>query len=141
MQPYAPAPVAAVPEQVIYEGPAQVPMNQIAVDILACLVCLGFVLLPWHFYVFRKTTYRITTRQIRIESGIITRRTEVMDLWKIRDVQLETTLGRDTVVIHSTDVSTPLLRIRIPGGRRVFEHLQVAIPAARQGAGVMLHQA
>jgi membrane protein YdbS with pleckstrin-like domain len=138
--PSAPLAVGRASEQVLYDGPPQMPLRSILIDALLCLLVVGIFMLGWHLFIYGKRRFRITDQSIRYETGWIKRRIEIVELFKVRDVQFEALLGRGTIIVHSHDTTSPLLTVSIPDAQRVFDALQRAIPVARQQARMALHQ-
>lgn len=127
-------------ERLLYDGPPQLPLKQLVIDIALCLLIVGLPLLAWHVFVNQKQRFRVTTRGIRYESGWIHRRIEIIELFKVRDLHFESTFGRGIITVHSQDTTTPLLRMPLPDAQAVFDALTRALPAARQQAQLALRQ-
>ncbi len=91
----------------------------------------------------RATKYRLTSRTIDVEEGVLSRRIETLQLWRVRDVTFEQSLtqrmlGVATVrVVAHDDTSPQLLLSGLQDGRRVFEELKVAVDQARQTRNVV----
>jgi len=91
----------------------------------------------------RATKYRLTSRTIDVEEGVLSRRIETLQLWRVRDVTFEQSLtqrmlGVATVrVVAHDDTSPQLLLGGLQDGRRVFEELKVAVDQARQTRNVV----
>ncbi len=91
----------------------------------------------------RATHYRISTRTIDIEQGVLSRRIDTLQLWRVRDVMFEQTLperllgiGRIRVITH--DRSTPDLTLKgLPDARLLFEKMKAAVEGARREGNVM----
>jgi len=101
---------------------------------------LGLVGLPGMLAVFLEhltTKYKITLRRVETERGIITKKVESLELWRVLDVRYTQSIfdritGNGRVVLESTDKSDPRLDLHgIPEHRKVFEQLREAVQAAR----------
>jgi uncharacterized membrane protein YdbT with pleckstrin-like domain len=101
---------------------------------------LGLVGLPGLLVVFLHhvtTRYKISQRRVETERGIITKRVESLELWRVLDVRYSQSIfdrltGNGRVVLESTDKSDPKLELHgIPEHRKVFEQLREAVQAAR----------
>jgi uncharacterized membrane protein YdbT with pleckstrin-like domain len=87
--------------------------------------------------------YRLTAQRLEVERGMLGKRYESVDLWRIRDVVLEQTLvervrgvGRITVV--SSDPVEPQLTLGpIAAARPLYDQLRDAVAAARKEARVV----
>jgi uncharacterized membrane protein YdbT with pleckstrin-like domain len=96
-------------EEVLFEGrPALVP--SIGVLLLA-IVTLGLWLLPrwWHQ---GSKLYRVTTRRIVVETGVLSKRLEQIDLYRIADYTVDRPfgqrmLGTGNLLLRTLDKTTP----------------------------------
>jgi uncharacterized membrane protein YdbT with pleckstrin-like domain len=103
----------------------------------------------WAFYLLatfagrRAVRYTLTAQRLEIERGILARRYESIDLFRVRDVVLEQTVlerlrgvGRITVV--STDALEPRLTVGpVASARRLYDQLRDAVVHARKEARVL----
>lgn len=82
--------------------------------------------------------FKITQRAIDYEDGLLTRRLETLQLWRVRDIEfrqslLDRMLGIATIHVFTTDVTDPVLVLRgLPASREIFERLKDAAEGARQ---------
>jgi uncharacterized membrane protein YdbT with pleckstrin-like domain len=96
---------------------------------------IGWLLLQW----WRKSKrIKITDRNIDTEVGMISRRIETLQLWRVRDIDwlqspMERLLGVATIHVFGTDRTDPTLVLRgLPSDRATFERLKDAINLSRQ---------
>jgi membrane protein YdbS with pleckstrin-like domain len=88
-------------------------------------------------------TFLITTRTIDVESGLLSKNIETLQLWRVRDTEFHQTmtdrlLGVSRIRVFSHDVTTPqLLLWGLPGSRTIFEQLQDALEIARRSRNVI----
>jgi membrane protein YdbS with pleckstrin-like domain len=91
----------------------------------------------------RSLRYKITTRTIDVESGLLSRKIETLQLWKVRDIEFEQTLldrilNVARIKVYTHDVTNPqLLLSGMPESREVFEKLKDSIELARQSRNVV----
>ncbi|MEO5768736.1 MAG: PH domain-containing protein [Polyangia bacterium] len=108
---------------------------------LLVLVGVGWVLYLWGARATRR--FRITTRAIDIESGLLSKNIETLQLWKVRDIEFHQTLtdrllGVSRVRVFTHDVTSPQTALwGLPGSREVFERLKDSIEIARQSRNVI----
>lgn len=101
-------------EIVLFEGRrALVPSVSVLVMVIATL---GLWLLPrwWHR---GSKLYRITTRRIVVETGVLSKRLEQIDLYRIADYTVDRpffqrVLGTGNLLLKTFDKSTPELHVR-----------------------------
>lgn len=104
------------------------------------LYLLGLVGLPGMLAVFLQhitTRFKITLRRVETERGVLSKRVESLELWRVLDVRYTQSLfdrltGNGRVILESTDKSDPKLELHgLPNHRQVFEQLREAVQAAR----------
>lgn len=129
-------------EEVLFEGrPALVP--SVGALFLAVLT-LGLWLIPmwWHA---RGVRYRVTTRRIVVETGVLSRRLEQVDLYRINDYVSDRPfsqrlLGTGNLLLKTADKSTPEIALR---GLKtdvvaLYERLRLATEADKRRRGVRI---
>jgi membrane protein YdbS with pleckstrin-like domain len=91
----------------------------------------------------RATKYRVSSRTIDVEEGVLSRRINTLQLWRVRDVVFEQSLPQRMLgvaslrlVVHD-DTSPKLLLAGLTNGRAVFEEVKLAIDLARQSRNVV----
>ena len=114
---------------------------------VAAFVAAAFLL--WSAYLLatfagrRAVTYRLSASRIEIEKGILGKRFESIELWRVRDVVLEQTAlerlrGVGRITLYSTDQVEPQLEVGpIANAKPVFDRLRDAVAAARKDAKVV----
>jgi len=91
----------------------------------------------------RSNRVRMTNRSVESESGVFSKKIDVMELWRIRDVRykqsfLDRILGIAHIEVFTKDVTTPHFEIvGLPASREVFEKLRDNIEIQRQSQRVM----
>jgi membrane protein YdbS with pleckstrin-like domain len=136
------APVASGAEEVLFEGhPALIPSFGI---LLLAVLTLGLWLLPRAWQV-RGKLYRVTTRRIVVETGVLGKRLEQIDLYRIADYTVERPfgqrlLGTGNLLLKTFDKSTPSLDISDIKTDVVtlYERLRQATEAEKARRGVRM---
>ena len=105
------------------------------------LAAIGLVvpLLMWviRWWVTRCTAYELTTQRLKITSGILNRKLEELELFRVKDYAMEQPLflrlmGLGNLTMMTSDVSTPTLAIKaIPRVEEVREMLRTAVQTER----------
>ena len=100
-------------EEVLFEGRPTV-VSSLGVLLLA-IVTLGLWLIPrwWHA---RGIHYRITTRRIVVETGVLSKRMEQIDLYRVNDYTVDRPFfqrlfGTGNLFLKTRDKTTPELQI------------------------------
>jgi uncharacterized membrane protein YdbT with pleckstrin-like domain len=128
------------PEEVLFEGhPALLPSVG---ALLIALLTVGLALI--YFAIRRKGThYKITNERVVIESGILSKRMDQIDIYRINDYVVERPfgqrlLGTGNLVISAMDRTTPELRINGLATDLValYEKLRKATEIQKQRRGV-----
>jgi membrane protein YdbS with pleckstrin-like domain len=94
-------------------------------------------------YLYRKSIkFRVTSSNIETERGVLSKKIDVLELWRCRDVRykqdlLDRILGIAHIEIFTADVSTPHLEIiGLPASRQLFEQIRDGIELQRQARNV-----
>ena len=106
-----------------------------------------WLLLPVGYALYRylKTAnhvYTLTDQRLLVKSGIIVKRIDTLELYRVMDLQvhgtlLQTAFGRGRITLHSTDASTPTLLINaVPDPADVSHLIRDAVEACRTAKGV-----
>ncbi|MEP0846035.1 MAG: PH domain-containing protein [Phycisphaerae bacterium] len=91
----------------------------------------------------RFTIYRVTTERVEVERGLVSKRIDNIDLFRINDVQLRIGIldrlqGIGTVVLRTTDETHPRLDLRgVPNPRRIYERVKTEALRADRRRGVI----
>jgi membrane protein YdbS with pleckstrin-like domain len=86
---------------------------------------------------------RITNRSVETESGVFSKKIDVLELWRIRDLRykqsfLDRVLGIAHIEVFSKDVTSPHFEIvGMPASREIFEKLRNSIEIQRQSHRVV----
>lgn len=90
----------------------------------------------------RSMMIRVTTTNIETEYGILSKKIDVLELWRCRDVRYRQSL-MDRVLqiahleIFTADVTTPQLElVGLPASRQLFENIRDSIEIQRQSRNV-----
>jgi membrane protein YdbS with pleckstrin-like domain len=107
----------------------------------AAVLSLALVGLLWMLFLNlrrKSRRYRLTDRTIDYEVGILSKRVETMQLWRVQDLDfrqsvLERMLGVATIHIMTKDATDPVIELRgLPASREIFDRLKDACDLARQ---------
>jgi len=90
----------------------------------------------------RSIRFRVTGTVIETERGLLSKRIEVLQLWRCKDVSyrqnlIDRILGIAHIDVYASDVSTPHVEIvGMPASRQLFENLRDSIELQRQNKNV-----
>jgi hypothetical protein len=90
----------------------------------------------------RSSTYVLTTERLRVDSGMLRKKAESLDLWRVKDVSVKKSMTQRTrkcgdVEITSADASTPKVTLAwIHNPDEVAEQIRQAARDARRRHGV-----
>jgi uncharacterized membrane protein YdbT with pleckstrin-like domain len=105
--------------------------------VLIGLAVLAVLFLVARLLLVKVRVYEVTTERIRISNGLVTRRTDELELYRVKDTTLvEPFLLRvfnlGDIEISTHDVSTPVVRLEaIRGARDLREELRKSIETCR----------
>jgi uncharacterized membrane protein YdbT with pleckstrin-like domain len=131
-------------ERIVWSGrPSQV------LNLPAFLLCglLCWLVIPifiglWKWLVLRFTEYEITSERLRINTGVLSRSSDELELYRVKDTRFEQPFwlrifGLGNVVLSSSDRTDPVITLTaIPGGREVREKLRNQVERLRVRKGV-----
>lgn len=101
-------------EQVLFEGrPALVPS---VMTLILAIITLGLYLLYRYFKVLG-TNYRITSRRLVVETGVLSKKLEQVDLYRVTDYSVERPfaqrlLGTGNLILETVDRTTSSVQVR-----------------------------
>jgi membrane protein YdbS with pleckstrin-like domain len=105
---------------------------------LAAAAVFGFAV-----HIYRKSIkFRVTNTVIEYERGVLSKRIDVVQLWRVRDVVykqnlLDRILGIAHVEVIAQDATNPDMEIvGMPASRQLFENLRDSIEIQRQAKNV-----
>lgn len=138
--PAAAPPATDQPEATVWSGgPSQ------WVNFWWFVLCVLVIPIPWAIYRYLRvatTDFTLTTERLRIQTGILNRQTEEVELYRIRDTAVGQTLfermfGLGTIQVSSSDSRTPEFPLRaIKSPHEVREHFRKHTEIMRKRRGV-----
>lgn len=105
--------------------------------VFAGLAALSLIFIVGTILVVKATQYEITNERVRVRRGILTKRTDELELYRANDTSLIEPLslrmlGLGTIEIRTADATTPTVYLHaIRGARRVREDLRRFIEECR----------
>lgn len=130
----------AAEEKPIWEGgPSQV-LN-LGWFVLSLLIIFIPVAL-WKWLVVRSTRYELTSERLRLRHGVLNRKVEQLELYRVRDYHVDQPFwmrpfGLSSVVLNTADQTHPVVRLHaIAGGEALMEQLRTSVEACRLKKGV-----
>lgn len=129
------------PAELIYEGSLswKCELGRTVLSLLTAPLIIGLVVLLADWIRRSNTKYRITTQRIEWQKGILSRRIDGIDLWRVRHVEYVQTLadrmfGLSRLEVFSQDQEDPHLVLKgLPADRSVYDQVAAASQGARRG--------
>jgi uncharacterized membrane protein YdbT with pleckstrin-like domain len=106
-----------------------------ALSYIALVIPLIMWLIRW--WITKCTTYELTTQRLRMRTGILNKRVDELELFRVRDYSMEQPLllrlvGLGNLTMITSDATTPTVAMRaIPGVEAVREKLRSAVQSER----------
>jgi uncharacterized membrane protein YdbT with pleckstrin-like domain len=106
-----------------------------ALGYLALVIPLVMWLVRWS--VTKCTTYELTTQRLRVRAGILNKKVDELELFRVRDYTMEQPLllrlvGLGNLTLITSDATTPTVSMRaIPAIEAVREKLRNAVQSER----------
>lgn len=110
--------------------------TQFALLLILVIVPVTYILMKW--LQTKCKTYELTNQRLRISSGVLSRNTEDIELFRIKDTKLEQPIfirlfGRGNVIVVSADMTQPMLMIEaVPKANELRETLRAHINEQRK---------
>jgi uncharacterized membrane protein YdbT with pleckstrin-like domain len=127
-------------EQVLWQGsPSQ------WTNFWPFVLCLLVIPIPWAIWRWLETrmfSYEVTDQRIRIRQGVFSRRTDSLELYRVKDASfvqpfVMRLVGIGNVALETSDSSNPLLVIRgVPDADALRERILKAVDVIRDRKGV-----
>jgi len=126
-------------EQSLWKGsPAQVVnLGTYFVCLLLCWLVVPIFYALWRWIDTRLTEYELTSQRLVFRSGVFNRKTEEIELYRVRDSSLDEPLllrlfGTGNIVLYATDSSAATFVLRaVKAAADVRQKLRAAVEAAR----------
>ena len=112
-----PVPITATETPVWSGRPSQITnMKTFILCGLFCWLIVPIFVGVWRWLVVRCITYELTTQRFRISRGVLSRRTDELELYRVKDTSLTQDLfqrifGLASVIMTTSDPSNPLVTI------------------------------
>ena len=126
-------------EQVIWTGSSSQVRN-LHIYLLCALLCI--LVIPIFYAIakwiqLRSRVYELTTQRIRIRQGVFSKRTDELELYRVKDSTVyepfwQRMFGVGNIVITTNDTTTPTLMLEaLPNAPDIRERLRAAIEECR----------
>lgn len=113
-------------------------MRQAACAVGVCAIVWAL----WKYLSVNMERYAISTQRMRLKRGVLNIRTDILELYRIKDVIIQEPLlyrmaGQGTVVVLSSDRSVPRLKLRaVSAPQELADTIREAVEKARVAKGV-----
>ncbi len=131
-------------EKLIWQGsPSQV----INIPAFVCWGLLFWLVFPifiivWQWLVVKMTKYELTTERFRVRYGVINKKMDELELYRVRDYKLDQPIflrifSLGNIILDTSDISNPTTIIKaIPNSEGVREQIRTSVEACRIKKGV-----
>lgn len=116
----------------------------LALTVVLIPVSIGAIL--WRYLVLRNQEYELTTERLKMHSGVLSKSTSEVELYRVTDTQFEQpfwlrVVGLANIVVVSSDKMSPTTQIRaVAGARELRETLRSLVEARRSAKGVRISE-
>jgi uncharacterized membrane protein YdbT with pleckstrin-like domain len=127
-------------EQSLWKGsPSQaVNFGTYLLCLLLCWLVVPIFYALWRWIDTRMTEYELTSQRLVLRSGVFNRKTEEIELYRVRDSSLDEPLllrlfGAGNIVLYAIDSSAPTIVLRgVRMAADVRQKLRAAVEAVRE---------
>ncbi|HEV7800787.1 MAG TPA: PH domain-containing protein [Burkholderiales bacterium] len=126
-------------EELVWAGsPSQiVNLPAFIVCTLLCWLVIPIFIALWKWLVVRNIRYELTTERLKLREGVLNKRLDELELYRVRDYRLEQpfwlrifSLGN--IIIRTTDTTSPMIVLRaIRDGESVLEQVRRHVEECR----------
>ncbi len=115
---------------------------EIALGVLLLVIIIGLFILIKVWIRIKSVSYKLTTQRLFITRGLVSKKRDQMELYRVKDVSLEQSflerlLHVGTVKVFSNDDTTPIMLLsHISNPDQVFETVRKAYRESRRREGV-----
>lgn len=103
-------------EEIVWEGATShvARIGTYLLCLVTCVLVIPIFIALWVAVKLKSTRYRVTTERIRVTTGILSKETEEIELYRVRDLRLEQPFlyrifGKGNLVLITTDETMPIL--------------------------------
>ncbi len=127
-------------ERIIWKGSPS-PVLNLKVYVLCGLLCwliIPIFIAAWKWLELRQTQYELTSQRFKHRSGIFTRKTDVIELYRIKDLSLEEPFlyrlfSAGNITLYTSDYSSSQLMLEaIPNSEQVAELIRNQVELTRE---------
>ena len=117
--------------------------------ILACTLVLApvsLILIIWKYLEVKNQVYELTTQRLKMHSGVLSKKIEEIELYRVRDTQFEQPFflrlfGLGNVILFTTDSTSPeIILPAIPNAQGVREQIRNAVEETRDSKRVRVSE-
>jgi uncharacterized membrane protein YdbT with pleckstrin-like domain len=107
----------------------------LALTVVLIPISIGVIL--WRYLVVRFQQYELTTERLKLHTGVLSKSTSEIELYRVTDTQFEQPfwlrlVGLAHIQVISSDKTSPITQIRaIAGARELREQLRSLVEARR----------
>jgi uncharacterized membrane protein YdbT with pleckstrin-like domain len=109
------------------------------------VLCIFVIPIPWAIWRWLSTrcfAYEVSNQRIRVRQGVFSRRTDSLELYRVKDASfvqpfVMRLVGIGNVEVETSDSTTPVLVVRgVPDADRLREQILKAVDVVRDRKGV-----
>ena len=113
--------------------------------LLACTLVLApvaFFVILWKYLAVKNQVYELTNQRLKMHSGVLSKRIEELELYRVRDTQFEQPFflrlfGLGNVILLTTDTTSPEVIVpAIPNAQAIREQIRYAVEETRDSKRV-----
>lgn len=111
---------------------------------LAALAAIPLAYAGWRWWIISSRVYEVTTERIKVTTGLLSKRTDDLELYRVKDTVLEEPAllrlaGAGNIVLTTNDATTPTLVLEaLTGAKELREQMRTHIEACRDRKGTRL---
>ncbi|EGK07818.1 hypothetical protein HMPREF9374_3538 [Desmospora sp. 8437] len=131
-------------EEVVWEGATShvARIGTYLLCLVTCVLVVPIFIALWVAVKLKSTRYRVTTERIRVTTGILSKETDEIELYRVRDLRLEQPFlyrifGKGNLVLITTDETMPnLVMEAIPRPMELLDEIRKHVENRRDAKRV-----
>jgi uncharacterized membrane protein YdbT with pleckstrin-like domain len=126
----------------IYRPTGGIGFKQFVLWDLSIWILAPMVIAVWKWLAVRSQLYEVTTERIRVTRGVLTRRSDDLELYRVKDIILvqpfiRRLFGLGDIVLTTNDSSSPVLVLpAVPRAKWLREEIRRCVEVGRVDKGV-----
>lgn len=101
----------------VYFGAPNLNLNKTIVPFLYGLIAIPVLIMLFKRWTLKSTSYRLTNQRFFVDEGILNRKSEELELYRVKDITVVRPfflriVGRGNIILHTSDKTNPTVVVK-----------------------------